>query len=104
MSVDTQLALTLDTGRARRGDAPTAVAAAAAVDVPRRCAEVLEVLDAPTTAAELADTLQRRGHRWAQVGTVSRRLLDLERRNLARRCGEVVGPFGRMVLVYEAVS
>jgi hypothetical protein len=99
---DTQLALGWDSGRARHDSPATSVEAAAKVDVPRRCAETLAALDAPTTAAELALVLQGRGYRWAQPNVVSRRLTDLERRALVRRCGERMGPYGRNVTVWEA--
>lgn len=101
----TQLAL-LPTGRARRNDAPTAKAAAAAVDVPARCAEVLLYLRdlGPSSAADLAGTMMQGCASWAYPNVVSRRLLDLERKGLAQRVGTVVGHQGRSVLVYEAVE
>lgn len=102
---DTQLALGWDTGRARRDDAPTSAAAAAAVDVPARCAEVLAVLRrlGRATAYDIAVDLILSGV-GAQTNAVSRRLLDLERRNLARRSGVAPGGFGREVTAYEAVA
>ena len=103
---DTQLALTLDTGRARRGDPSTAVLAGAAVDVPRRCAQVLAVLKRETpfalTAADVSRELCSEGEWWAEKNVVSRRLLDLERRALAVRVGERVGNQGRLVTEWRA--
>lgn len=104
---DTQLALILDTGRARRTDPRTSVDAASGVCVTRRCAELLPYLrraDQPVTAHELAMVMLRDGLAWPMANVVARRLTDLERVDLARRVGTVTGRFGASCTTWEAVA
>lgn len=99
-----QLALQPDTGRARHDDPETSVAAAQAVRVALRMAEVRGSLERlqEATSAEISNDLEARGIVMLP-NTVSRRLTDLGRANEAVRIGKVPGDFGRLVTKWRIV-
>lgn len=89
---------------ARTSDPDTSHAAAEALNVPRRCAEVLNALHrigAPATAWDVTQWLGERGVR-TQQSSVVRRLADLEEMGRVCRTEERrMGGFGRMLIVWE---
>jgi hypothetical protein len=89
---------------ARTSDPDTSHAAAEAVNVPRRCAEVLNAMrriGAPATAWDVTSWLAERGVR-TQQSSVVRRLADLEGFGKVARTEERrMGGFGRMLIVWS---
>jgi hypothetical protein len=92
----TRLALTMDTGRARRSDAPTSIDAASAVNVTARAAQVELVLIGigEGTAHDVSRFLRHVGIDMPS-NVVCRRLLDLERADRAVRGEARTGAYGR---------
>ena len=103
---DTQLALlSPDAGRSARSLAKRVPDPASGVHLTERMADVLPYLrraTQPLTAWQLSLAMLTDDHAWAVQGTVSRRLLDLERAGLARRVEPVEGRFGRSVWTWVA--